>query len=405
MTDFLIRHFIKDPDHPQDPAVRAAYGNMAGVVGIVCNVLLCAAKLLVGTLARSISIMADAVNNLSDASSSIVTLVGFKLAGRPADEHHPYGHARFEYLAGLTVSVMILVIGLELGRSSIDKILHPADVAFNLVTGAVLAASILVKLWMAAFNRSVGRRIGSETLIATAADSRNDVISTAAVLAAAVLSLATGLPLDGWMGLAVAVFIFVSGIGLVRDTVNPLLGEAPSEGLPPSIARKVLSYPGVLGTHDLMVHDYGPGRRFASVHVEMAAEEDTLKSHDVIDNIERDFHDQDNIHLVVHYDPIVTGDAALGTAREWVREQVARISPQLSMHDFRMVTGPSHTNLIFDVVVPADFSMTDAALRAAIQQALDADEAHRDTKYYTVITVDHSYAPYHADGCPADAGR
>ena len=377
--------------------MRTAYGNLAGAVGIVCNALLCAAKLLMGTLFGSISVTADAVNNLSDASSSIITLVGFKLSAKPADKEHPYGHARIEYLAGLAVSVLIIVIGFELARTSLDKILHPTPVAFSWLTVAVLAGSIGVKLWMAMFNRTIGRRIGSATLEATATDSRNDVISTAAVLAALVLGQATHLVLDGWMGLAVALFILYSGIGLIKETVDPLLGEAPSEELAQHIARKVLSYDGVLGTHDLMVHDYGPGRCFASVHVEMAAEKDVLESHDIIDNIERDFHDNDNIHLVIHYDPIQTGDRAVGTLRAWVEGQLKTISPQLSMHDFRTVRGPTHTNLIFDVVVPAGFALYDAALRARIQQLAQQKDT-QEMKYYTVVTVDHSYAPYHQDG-------
>lgn len=377
--------------------MRTAYGNLAGAVGIVCNALLCAAKLLMGTLFGSISVTADAVNNLSDASSSIITLVGFKLSAKPADKEHPYGHARIEYLAGLAVSVLIIVIGFELARTSFGKILHPTPVAFSWLTVAVLAGSIGVKLWMAMFNRTIGRRIGSATLEATASDSRNDVISTAAVLAALVLGQATHLVLDGWMGLAVALFILYSGIGLIKETVDPLLGEAPSEELARHIARKVLSYDGVLGTHDLMVHDYGPGRCFASVHVEMAAEKDVLESHDIIDNIERDFHDNDNIHLVIHYDPIQTGDRAVGTLHAWMEGQLKTISPQLSMHDFRAVRGPTHTNLIFDVVVPAGFALDDAALRARIQQ-LAQQKNTQEMKYYTVVTVDHSYAPYHQDG-------
>ena len=377
--------------------MRTAYGNLAGAVGIVCNALLCAAKLLMGTLFGSISVTADAVNNLSDASSSIITLVGFKLSAKPADKEHPYGHARIEYLAGLAVSVLIIVIGFELARTSFGKILYPTPVAFSWLTVAVLAGSIGVKLWMAMFNRTIGRRIGSATLEATATDSRNDVISTAAVLAALVLGQATHLVLDGWMGLAVALFILYSGIGLIKETVNPLLGEAPSEELARHIARKVLSYDGVLGTHDLMVHDYGPGRCFASVHVEMAAEKDVLESHDIIDNIERDFHDNDNIHLVIHYDPIQTGDRAVGTLHAWMEGQLKTISPQLSMHDFRAVRGPTHTNLIFDVVVPAGFALDDAALRARIQQ-LAQQKNTQEMKYYTVVTVDHSYAPYQQDG-------
>ena len=250
MTDFLVKRFIKNSTDVNDPAVRTAYGNLAGAVGIFCNVLLCAAKLAVGTLFGSISITADAVNNLSDASSSVITLVGFRLSAKPADDEHPYGHARIEYLAGLAVSVMILVIGVELARSSIGKILSPTAVEFSLVTVAVLLLSIGVKLWMAAFNKKVGRRIGSAALEATAMDSRNDVISTAAVLAASVVSGLTGLELDGWMGLGVALFILWSGVGILKETVDPLLGEAPSEELTDYIGKKVISYDGVLGTHD-----------------------------------------------------------------------------------------------------------------------------------------------------------
>ena len=317
--------------------------------------------------------------------------MGFRLSAKPADDEHPYGHARIEYLAGLAVSVMILVIGVELARSSIGKILSPTAVEFSLVTVAVLLLSIGVKLWMAAFNKKVGRRIGSAALEATAMDSRNDVISTAAVLAASVVSGLTGLELDGWMGLGVALFILWSGVGILKETVDPLLGEAPSEELTDYIGKKVMSYDGVLGTHDLMVHDYGPGRRFASVHVEMVAENDVMQSHDIIDNIERDFQENDHISLIIHYDPILTGDDAVGTAREWVKELVRSISPELSIHDFRMVQGPSHTNLIFDTVVPHNFPLSDAALRKRIQSLVETHDAG-ETKYYAVVTIDHSYA-------------
>ena len=346
MTDFLVKRFIKNSTDVNDPAVRTAYGNLAGAVGIFCNVLLCAAKLAVGTLFGSISITADAVNNLSDASSSVITLVGFRLSAKPADDEHPYGHARIEYLAGLAVSVMILIIGVELARSSIGKILSPTAVEFSLVTVAVLLLSIGVKLWMAAFNKKVGRRIGSAALEATAMDSRNDVISTAAVLAASVVSGLTGLELDGWMGLGVALFILWSGVGILKETVDPLLGEAPSEELTDYIGKKVMSYDGVLGTHDLMVHDYGPGRRFASVHVEMAAENDVMQSHDVIDNIERDFQENDHISLIIHYDPILTGDDAVGTARELSLIHIWNL-PMRRPHSFAAAAGstPSCTRM------------------------------------------------------------
>lgn len=388
MTDFLVRRFIKNAHEGNNPAVRTAYGQLAGAVGIVCNALLCAAKLAVGTLSGSISITADAVNNLSDASSSIITLVGFKLSARPADDEHPYGHARIEYLAGLAVSLLIVLIGFELARTSVGKILNPTQVEFSLALVFVLAVSMGVKLWMMLFNRTIGRRIESSTLEATAADSRNDVITTGAVLLATVVSHFAGVSLDGWMGLAVALFILWSGIGILKDTVNPILGEAPSPELARHIAQKILSYEGVLGTHDLMVHDYGPGRRFGSAHVEMDAAEDVMKSHNIIDNIERDFAQNENLQFVLHFDPILVGDEAVGTKRAWMQEKLKQISPQLSLHDFRMVAGPSHTNLIFDVVTPQHFPLSDKELKERIQTLVE----HEDVKYYTVVTVDKSYA-------------
>lgn len=397
MTQLLIHLFVRHPDDTKNAAVRTAYGNLASLVGMACNLLLCLGKLAAGTLFGSIAIMADALNNLSDASSNVVSLVGFRLAAKGPDEKHPYGHARYEYLAGLVVCVTILAIGLSLLKESALKVLHPTAVVFSWLSVGVLAASILVKLWMSRFNKTIGQRINSETLMATAADSRNDVLTTSAVLLSTVLSHLTGWDvLDGLMGVAVAAFILWSGWGLMMDTLSPLLGESPSPELVEHIEHTVMSYPGVLGVHDLMVHDYGPGHQFASLHIEFPAEADPLEAHDIIDNIERDFHDNDNIHLVIHYDPIQTGDRAVGTLRTWMEGQLQTISPQLSMHDFRTVRGPTHTNLIFDVVVPAGFSLGDEALRARIQQLAQQKDTE-EMKYYTVVTVDHSYAPYHQD--------
>lgn len=388
MTKALIRLFVKNHENTRDPAVRGAYGRMAGVVGICCNLLLFAGKFIAGTVFGSIAIAADAINNLSDASSNIVSLIGFKLAEKPADEDHPYGHARFEYLAGLAVAVMVLVIGVELAKNSLDKILHPTPVVFSWLSVAVLAASILVKLWMAVFNTHIGKLIDSSTLQATAADSRNDVLSTGAVLLATLISRFTPLELDGWMGLAVAVFILYSGAGLIKETLDPLLGQAPDEALVHYIHDKVMSYPGVLGTHDLMVHDYGPGRQFASVHVEMAAEGDVMENHDVIDNIERDFWDNDHLHVVIHFDPIITSDEKVNDARHWLGELVKDIDPALTIHDLRMVAGSTHTNLIFDCVTPAGFEMDEADLKQAIKQAVRS----RRPDYFCVITVESGYA-------------
>lgn len=395
MTSFLIRLFIRRREDVQDACVRLSYGNLAGITGIVCNVLLCAIKFFTGLFTGSISITADAVNNLSDASSGVITLLGFKLAGKPADPEHPYGHARMEYLAGLVVSFVILLIGVQLAGESVQKILHPAAATFGIVPAVMLVFSILVKLWMAGFYRSIGKKIDSTTLLAASADSRNDVISTGAVLLALLISAWTDLDLDGWMGMAVALFILYSGIGLIKDTLDPLLGRAPSEELTRRVEEKILSYEGILGTHDLMVHDYGPGQCFASVHVEMSAEMNVMRSHDIIDTIERDFHEQDHIHLIIHYDPIETGSEAVGTMRQWVTERVHAVSPLLSIHDFRMVKGELHTNLIFDVAAPSSYESTDAEIKQQIQRSVQ-ENANGET-YYCVITVDRSYAPYHQD--------
>ena len=387
MTEWLVRRFVKNSENVEDPAVRMAYGKFAGIVGIVCNLLLCLGKGVAGLVSGSVSIVADAVNNLSDASSNIISLLGFKLASKPADQAHPYGHGRYEYLSGLAVAILILLIGVELIKSSFDKVVNPEPVDFNAVVAAILVVSIAVKLWMALFNGTIGKRIASTTLEATAVDSRNDVISTGAVLVAAVVSYCTDFELDGWMGLLVGAFIIWSGIGLVRDTVDPLLGRTPDPELVEHIREKILSYPGVLGTHDLMVHDYGPGRQFASVHVEMAAEEDVLESHDVIDNIEQDFLRDDGITMTIHFDPIVTQDSSVHDVRAWIAEQVKTIDGRLTIHDLRTVPGPTHTNVIFDVVKPHDLALTDAELRERVGALIQA--AH--PTYIPKITVDASY--------------
>jgi cation diffusion facilitator family transporter len=387
MTEWLLRHFVKDHENIQDDAVRSACGRLAGLVGIVCNLLLVAGKLTVGSVSGSVSIIADGLNNLSDAASSVIALVGFKVAARTADKEHPFGHGRFEYIAGLAVAVMILVIGIELGQSSLAKIISPTPVAFGFWGFAVLTASVLLKVWMAVFNRSMGQRISSATLQAVSADSRNDAIATTAVLLAAMVSHFTGVNLDGWMGLGVAVFIVYSGVGFVRDTMNPLLGEAPPPELVKYIADKIAGYEGVLGTHDLIVHDYGPGRRFASAHVEMPSDLDALIAHDIIDNIERDLWENDSIHLIIHYDPIVTGEET-DSIRAWVDRQVKTIDDRLTIHDLRLVDGPSHTNYIFDVVTPPEFEIPEKELLKRIEEAVQQGEK----PIHTVVTIDRSYA-------------
>ena len=389
MTQLLIRLFIKHPSDTKDPAVRTAYGNLASLVGMACNILLCVGKLTVGTLFGSIAIMADALNNLSDASSNVVSLIGFRLASKAPDAEHPYGHARYEYLAGLVVSVTILAIGLSLGKESIGKVLHPTPVVFSWLSLGVLTVSIAVKLWMSRLNRTVGQRIASETLLATAADSRNDVLTTGAVLLSTILCRVTGWNvIDGIMGVAVAAFILWSGWGLVMDTLSPLLGETPSPELGAHIEQTVMSYPGVLGVHDLMVHDYGPGHQFASLHIEFPAETDPLKAHDVIDNIENDFIKRDGLQVTIHYDPIVTSDAAVGVLRTRLTEHLRQLDPQLSIHDLRIVPGGSHTNVLFDLTFPAGYTGdTDAAMAEMCRFVTE-----QDPKYSCIIKLEQSYS-------------
>ena len=387
MTDWLVRTFVPHADDVGSPAVRTRYGLVASITCIVCNIALCLGKGAVGLLAGSVSIVADAVNNLSDASSNVVSLLGFKLASRPADEEHPYGHGRYEYLAGLVVAVLVCAIGLNLLGSSVEKILHPEPTEFGPAVVVVLVGSMLVKLWMASFNRRLGRTISSDTLEATAVDSRNDVVATAAVLASAVVSQLSSFDLDGWAGLAVGGFICWSGIELVHEAVSPLLGKVPDPAYVEHIREKIMSYPGVLGTHDLMVHDYGPGRQFASAHVEMAGEGDPFQQHDLLDNIEQDFKDDEGLVMTLHYDPIVTNDPKVRDMRHWIDLAVKGIDPALSIHDLRCVPGPTHTNVIFDCVRPAGFALSASELRKRISELV----RERYPRAICKITIDDSY--------------
>ncbi|MBQ6614315.1 MAG: cation transporter, partial [Clostridia bacterium] len=330
MTSLLIKLFVKNADETEHSEVRGAYGKLASLVGIIANLLLCITKAIAGTLSGSISITADAVNNLSDASASIISLLGFKLASKPADEDHPYGHARYEYLSGLLVAVIILIIGFDLFKESVGKIISPTPVAFNALTVAILVVSIIVKLWLAVFNRTIGKKICSSTLIATSADSRNDVITTSAILVSMVISHLIHFELDGYVGVAVAIFILYSGVNLIHETLDPILGRAPDKELVSKIKEKIESYEGILGTHDLMVHDYGPGNQFASVHAEVSAEEDAIVMHDVIDNIEREVAREFGIHLVIHMDPIITTDERVNEIRIALAEKIKEIEPSLT---------------------------------------------------------------------------
>ncbi len=384
MLEFLTNRILPPDADPNDMIVRSKVGKRSGILGIFANLLLFASKIAVGTISGSVSITADAMNNLSDASSSIVTLVGFKLAERPADENHPYGHARFEYLSGLAVAAMIVVIGFELAKTSFDKILHPEQVLFSGALVVVLLLSIGVKLILAAVNGKLGKTIDSTTLLATATDSRNDCITTAAVLLSAVFAHLTQINVDGYAGFAVALFILYSGAIMAKDTISPLLGEAADPELQRAIITALRSHEKILGFHDLMVHDYGPGQRFASVHAEMDMREDPLLCHTIIDDVERYVLDQYGIHLVIHYDPIVTNDEELNRMRESVDKVLKSIDERISIHDFRMVRGDTHTNLIFDMIIPYELSDS----RQQIKRQLDTAINLTDTKYYTVITFD-----------------
>ena len=387
MTDFLVRHFVRDYQQVQDPAVRERYGVLSGGVGIFLNLLLSLGKFFAGVVTGSIAVTADAFNNLSDAGSSVVTLVGFKLAGQKADDGHPFGHGRMEYLAGLLVSLMILLVGVELGKTSVEKILRPEAVDFSLVSVAILGASILVKLWMGQFNRGLGRKIGSAAMAATAADSLSDAVATAAVLAGTLVNRFAHVNIDGWVGLAVAVFILRSGWGAAKDTINPLLGESPDPELVKQLRELVLSHPQVVGMHDLIIHDYGPGRRLCSFHAEVPQDADILDAHDAIDHIEREIKEKFGIETTVHMDPIATADEKVNQLRRQVADLARVVEPEMTIHDFRVVRGPTHTNVIFDAVVPHKCRLTDEEVLQRLRRAVSA----LDPAYQAVIQIDRAY--------------
>lgn len=386
MTDLILRIFVRDHKNTEDPAVRDKCGRVAGAVGIVTNFLLFLMKIIVGTVFHSVSVTADAVNNLTDSGSSVVTLIGFKMASKPADEKHPFGHARIEYLSGVIVSFIVIFLGLQLGMSSIEKIITPEENALTPVALVVLVISILAKLWQCLFYRKVGRMIKSESVEATSKDSRNDVIATSVVLLGAVITMLTGVNLDGYMGAAVALFIVFSGVQLTISTADPLLGQAPEGELVQTITEKMLSYPGIIGMHDLAVHNYGVGRCFASAHCEVDAKNDILVSHDLIDNIERDFSRDLGIHMVIHLDPVIVGDARTDALHCKVQSLVTALYPTVTIHDFRVIWGVTHSNIVFDAAVP--FAVKDSD--AVITQNLEAEIQKLDPDYRTVVTIDRS---------------
>ena len=387
MIEFLARVFIRHRDTLSPSALRQAYGQLCGAVGIGLNLLLFAGKLFAGTISGSIAITADAFNNLSDAGSSVVTLLGFRLAGRKPDPEHPFGHGRMEYISGLAVAGLILLMGVELGKSSLKKILSPEEIVSSPLVLAILAVSVAVKLYMFYYNRSIGRKIKSAAMSATATDSLSDAVSTTAVLIATLVGQFTGLNIDGWVGLLVALFILFSAYKAAKETLSPLLGQTPDPEFVERIEQIVLSYPEVLNVHDLIVHDYGPGRMMISLHAEVSADGDLLQLHDVIDNAEHRLKKELGCMAVIHMDPIITNDAHTDSLRMAVAEKVKAIDPRLTIHDFRTVSGPTHTNLIFDVVVPYDVKLTADEVRRRIGALVK----ELDENYFAVVQVDNSY--------------
>jgi len=388
MIRFLARLLIKNPTDYANPDVRKAYGILCGAVGIALNVILFAGKYIIGLMTKSIAITADAINNLTDAGSSVITLVGFKLAGKKQDAEHPFGHGRIEYLAGLLVSLIIMLMGVELARDAAAQILHPEEVTFSAASIAVMALSICVKLYMMFYNRGVAKKINSVAMEATASDSMSDVISTSAVLASVLVAKFTGLAIDGWTGAAVALMILWTGFKAMRDTLSPLLGSAPDPELIESIHRIVHEYPEIKGMHDLIVHDYGPGRRMISLHAEVPADGNILELHDIIDNLEVRLKDGLNCHAVIHMDPIATDDETVLAMRNAIyRALRERLHPEMTIHDLRMVEGPTHTNVVFDAVIPHNMKETDAQL----QERIAAIVREIDPRYHAVVTLDRSY--------------
>lgn len=384
MIQLLARVFIKNQEDVENPKVRQAYGVLCGTVGIVLNILLFAGKWLAGFLSGSIAITADAFNNLSDAGSSVLTLIGFHLSGQKPDQKHPFGHGRMEYISGLFVSVVILIMAVELIQSSVHKLIHPEAIEGSPLILAILMVSVCVKVYMAYYNKKIGKKINSAAMAATAADSMSDTIATSAVLFSTVISMAAGVNLDGWCGLLVGVFILYSGVQALKDTVDPLLGQAPDKALVEQIQSLVTSYPVVQGIHDMMIHDYGPGRRIVSLHAEVDAKGDILKIHDEIDNIERKLRETLNCHATIHMDPVEADNEEVRKLRLQTAKLIAGMELNLSIHDFRVVKGETHTNLIFDVVVPFECPLKDSEVIEKIEEGIQQYPGN----YYAVIQID-----------------
>ena len=386
LTKWLVKTFVKRPEDTDDERVRYTYGRLAGAAGLTANVLLFAAKLAIGALSGSVAILADAFNNLSDAGSSIVTLVGFKLSSAPPDAEHPFGHGRMEYLSALGVAALIMAAGFELFLSAVDKIRHPALPEFGVLTIVVLALAIAVKLWMALFYKKIGNTIRSEALKASCADSRNDVICTGVVLLTSLIGWLSGVAIDGYVGLLVALFVIWSGFTVIKETVSPLLGQAPDPEMVQDIKNTVMAHPGIIGVHDLMIHNYGPGRLVLSLHAEVSCHEDMMRSHDLIDCVERELSRKYRAIACIHMDPVDSGNEEVEALKITVETILEDIDPRLTMHDFRVVFGETHTNLIFDVVAPFDFK-DEASVKAELQRRVTVV----NPQLFTVVTLEHSF--------------
>lgn len=387
MNNFLIKCFIKNCEDIENTKVRDSYGKLSGIIGIIVNVILCIAKILTGIIFGSIAILADGINNLSDAGNSIVTLIGFKLASKPADKDHPFGHARFEYIAGLLVSFLIMMLGLNLLKDSFLKIFRPDPLNFSMITVYVLIFSIVMKLFLYSFNRKIAKKINSVTVMATAKDSLNDVVSTLGVLISVLIGGIFEIQIDAYAGLLVSAFVIYSGFGLINETLSPLLGEAPKEELIILIENKIKNYPSVIGIHDLVVHNYGYNKCFATVHVEIPANQDILYCHDIIDNIENEFWEMYNIQLVIHMDPVETDNPKVNSLKEFVTENMKELYPEFSLHDFRVAFGDTHNNVIFDVLIPNDCKLT----TQEITDIMDTIVKKENPKNNAVIKIDISY--------------
>lgn len=387
MIGLLAKKIISNYQNYEDSKVRQAYGNLTSTIGIINNFILFGFKFIAGTIANSVSITADAINNLSDAGSSIISLISFKLSSKPADEKHPFGHARYECIASMIVACLILILGFELVKTSFSKILHPEVIDFSLVSCMILLFSIMVKVWMYVYNKKYGKLLHSSIMEATSADSLSDAMSTLAVLISTTISPIIHFNLDGYVGLIVACLILYAGYGVIRKALDELLGQAPSDELVQKIQEKIMSYDGVLGMHDLMIHDYGAYNTFVSVHVEVDYKVDILKSHDMIDNIEKDFKEDMGIEMVIHMDPINIDDELTNELRTFIKNSVKEIDEALSIHDFRMVTGETHTNLIFDIVVPFQVEYSNQEILDQLKEKLNK----KGHKYYLVVTFDRAY--------------